>query len=231
MIKKIIVESLILILPLLTLFGCSNITPSAKPTVMPDFNEKYFLSDQPCIPPCWQGLTIGISTNDEILKKFADLEFAGADRLVIKQEHLPDFDPEADWVEGKIIVVDCKNRYRCMEVFVIHNKLREIIFRPDNGLKLADVIESFGNPDYLYPFLIDRPERDCEIEIIWIEKQLMLYSAKVGHSLEDIRNCHGVVQDGILPKDLIIVDVHYLPIEEIHHRLGRLTYTEYKGLK
>lgn len=213
----------------LALVGCE--APLDLPTARSDFNQTYILSDQPCSPPCWQGLTIGSSTGDEVLSTLSGLEFVDTSRLVVKQASVPDFDPNADWVEGKSIVVDCKSRPRCLYALVANDRLREILIKPDDGLMLANVIESFGNPDYLYPFFITGPSFDCMIEMIWVDKQLSLFSAKVGHKEDDISNCLGVRKDGILPKDLMIVDIHYLPIEEIHDRLNFQEYAEFQGTK
>lgn len=229
--KKEALMLLMLLCSALALFGCSSITPFSKKNDMPDFNETYILSNQPCSPPCWQGLTIGSSTGDEVLSTLSGLEFVDTNRLVVEKGSFPDFDPKADWVEGQSILVPCKNQRRCVDVVIVHDRLRAIIVKPEKGLMLADVIESFGNPDYLYPFFITGPSFDCMIEIIWVEKQLSLFSATVGHKEEDIDNCLGVAQDGILPKDLMIVDIKYLPIEEIHDRLNFQEYAEFQGIK
>lgn len=227
------IRLLILISVTLALFGCSTITPFGTQTDMPDFNDTYILSNQPCAPPCWQGLTIGSSPGDEVLSTLSGLEFVDTNRLVVENGSFPDFDPKADWGEGAAIRADCKNQRCCVDVVIVHDRLRSIRIhiQPDDGLMLADAIESFGNPDYLYPLLSTGPNFDCRIEIIWAEKQMELYSTWTGHNLDDVRNCHAVIKDGILPKDLTIVDVYYLPIEEIHDRLEWREYTEFQGTK
>jgi hypothetical protein len=242
--KKTILKLRILLPLAFSLVGCATEPPQALPTDTPVltntpdfnqaaisvFNQTYILSNQPCSPPCWQGLTIGSSTGDEVVATLSGLEFVA--RFVVNEPNrFPDFDPKAGWVEGQSILVYCQNQRRCMDMILVHDRLREIIIRPDDGLMLADAIESFGNPDYLYPLLSTGPKFDCRIEILWVEKQLELYSAWTGHNLEDVRNCHAVIKDGILPKDLIIADVYYLPIEEIHDRLEWREYTEFKGTK
>lgn len=221
-----------ILLPLaLSLFGCATVPPLDLPTNMHDFNQAYILTHQPCSPPCWQGLTIGLSTGDEVVSTLSGLEFVDTSRLVVDEGRFPDFDPKADWVEGAAIRADCKNQRCRVDAVIVQDKLRSIRIEPDDGLMLAEVIESFGSPDY-FRFILSTNPKYHEFEILWVEKQLLLYSPWPRHNPEDLSGYFDTQEDGFLPKDLNIVELLYLPIEEIHRALERREYfTEFKGTK
>jgi hypothetical protein len=227
--NKFAVNMPILIALTFMLFGCSSLAHQTKPTVMPDFNNKFFLADIPCSAPCWQGLTIGVSTENEVMATLSTLEFVKSNQLRVKEELVSDFNPE-NWVEGKDITVDCMNNRRepCLHLVIANDKLRNIDIELDDGLKLAEVINSFGEPDYVRGSYIGGDVIDCRIEFIWVEQQLNAYSTIFNQS-EDVKHCYNIDKGGILSDELVISEVHYLPIEYINSRLSRLIFIEYKA--
>ena len=89
MTKKEALKLLILLCLALSLVSCVTVPPLDLPTNMPDFNQTYILSNQPCSPPCWQDLTIGSSTGEEVVSTLSGLEFVNKSRLVVKDVRVP----------------------------------------------------------------------------------------------------------------------------------------------
>src|SRR5689334_21588698 len=78
----------------------------ATPTATPPSHDIDLFFNNPCSAPCWQGLVIGESTEDQVLEVLASLEFIFHKNLRIIPESVRDLNSE-NLVDGKLIVVTC----------------------------------------------------------------------------------------------------------------------------
>jgi len=209
-------------------YSCSSVQP-ALPTVIPNFNEIIFLTDIPCSAPCWNGLIIGLSTEDEVLAKISSMNFVDAIQVVPKS--LPDQNPEK-WVQGKEIIASCINRRDpCLRMGIANNKLRDIEIELDYGLVLDKVVNQFGNPSYIGYHSVGTDLIDCQIELIWPNEQLLLYSRIFSDPNEVNDECFIAGKEGTTTAGLIIKTAFYLPLEDIYIRIENDQLIPYQGLK
>ncbi len=211
--------------------SCSSSGQRVPPTVMPNFNEIIFLTDEPCTAPCWKGLEIGVSEEREVLTTVSALNFVDQKTIQIIPKSMPDLNPE-NWVQGKEIIITCVNRREpCLRLGIANDKLRDIEISLDYGLTLDAVIVHFGAPDYVGYEHMSRDTVDCRVELIWNKYQLVLYSI-VFTKPEDVDGrCFAVVQNGTPDASLLVEEVRYVPLEEVNLRIERDQLVDYRGTK
>lgn len=118
----------------------------APETLDPHEIDISLLTGEPCEPPCWYGITPGLTTDEEMVAILEGLPFFEADTLQLKAEPVISFDRKREvvyWGHGTVIVM----------------LLDDVVTTVDVGLyydvELQDLIELFGKPSgyfvYTYP--------------------------------------------------------------------------------
>ena len=60
-----------------TIQPTSTPAPTPTPIGWPATAEAVLFGDEPCAPPCWQGITPGVSTEEDVLRILEQLKTAG----------------------------------------------------------------------------------------------------------------------------------------------------------
>lgn len=214
------------------IYGCTSRHEAVIPTVSINFNDTVFLNNTPCFAPCWQDLRIGISTQNEVIAAISKFHFVNKNEIRTNPQLVVDFDTE-NMVDGAVIAISCINRLKpCIAITIANDKLRDIYIKLDNGLLINQVVERFGSPDYVKSHYIGSGEiTDCRTEIIWVEQQIILYSTFFTTEEEIYINCGLVDEIGVIAANLEILDVRFLPLEDIKERITRLSPKEFTGMK
>ncbi len=133
--------------------GCthlSEITEIPQATVSPvsnSFGDGGFLSESPCGPPCFYGITPGETTEEEA-------------KVIIQDEvslfkNCTSFDNTSiDGDKG----ITCEY---CGFTFD-ENFVSSVGFRPNERIELGQALEKIGEPDHLIPFSTSLPEYPLE---------------------------------------------------------------------
>lgn len=212
-------------------YGCTLSDRRSSATIVPNFNEMVFLTTDPCSAPCWQGLQMGISTKSEVMKTLSGLKFIDQEAIRIIPQSVPDLNSE-NWVQGDNIVITCMNRQEpCLRLTIANDKLRDINIVLDPGLTLEEVMDYFGNPDYVGSRKKGGDIIDCRVEMIWLKQKTILYSVFFKDS-EDVQNqCYSVDKSGTPSASLEIAEVRYLPLEDINRKIEDNQFANFVGVR
>jgi hypothetical protein len=227
-------KKIILLFVFLFMSGCSACSSSEyqiRPTVLPNFNETVFLTNVPCSAPCWQGLKIGVSSENEVMVTIPSLGFIDQKTIREISQTIPDLNPE-NWVQGKEIIATCINRWEpCLRLGIANGKLRDINLKLDYGLTLDRAIKHFGIPDYVGYIHIGGDVIDCRVELIWLNEQILLHSKIFSTSKNVNDECVVAEKNGAPSTGLIIEEVFYLPLQDIQVRIENHQLIPYRGIK
>lgn len=214
------------------LTNCSSLNQSGDSVVAPNFNDEIFLNETLCVAPCWNNLNIGESTEDDVLNVVLRMEFVKQNSLRILPQSMPDIIDNQKWVDGKQIIVNCINRSTpCLEIGIANNKLRDIQIELDYGLEIKDVIDKFGEPNYVGYEDIGGDVIDCRTLFIWENRQIALYSTVLNTQNDVSDYCYEVQQSGIVDTKIIIKQAMYLPVSDINRKIEINNLIEYLGIK
>jgi len=225
------IHATILVILLLLVSSCSYLGLEIKPTVSPSFRETSFLTATSCAAPCWRGLEIGTSSYSQVLDTISSLKYIDQKKIRISEMLVPDINPK-NWVPGKVITAFCienGNDKPCLKLTLANDKLRDIEIILNYDLKLSNIVEQLGNPDYVGYKNANTDQVLCEVELIWVNKQLVLRSTTFS-GLDAENYCYPVRDKGTPGAKLIITNVFFLPEEEIMQTIKNDQLTQYIGI-
>ena len=194
----------------ISLFGCGGDIASIDPELI----DKSMFTGVPCAAPCWHGLEIGKSNKSEVLSVLKTLSFVDPETIRIIPTSMPGSDSE-NWISGERMIVNCKKSgMPCLVLNVVEGRLRDIRSILNYKMTFAEVLEYLGSPDKV-GFTVCCPEAmECEIQLVWIEKQIVLTSTPfLGNKGCDKSNA--AFTTGLVDAGLEIGAVDYLPVEDI----------------
>jgi hypothetical protein len=195
--------------------SCSRTSPTSEETIEatlpPDYTDKSWLRDEPCKSPCWYGLNIGDTRKEQALSIIE-----GIPSLLPKQieEHESQYwDPEDGEVKiSEIISLPCKfpEKKICCQLEFVDELLMRIALFPNFPITFGEVVDWIGVPDYITARPIYPEIGNCEVRLIWINRQLMIkyfeYQESSGRDLcREISNTgHRVPID--LPVNIVYIE-------------------------
>ena len=129
-------KKLVMLFLMLFLASCS---PTAKtPSI---------LSDKLCGRTCWNNIVIGETTRDELLQIISNLPNVEPETITVSETNGPLFDGDISFVFNRE-PVNSKSAVN-ISAFTIDQIVVFIIFQGDLGLTIKDVIEEFGEPEWV----------------------------------------------------------------------------------
>jgi hypothetical protein len=199
-----VVRVYILILLIGGLAGCQVALPTPKPTLEAALMDQSLLTGKPCSAPCWYGLELGKSTKAEVLATLPDLSFA--DPTTIEEDAYGYWDLEIHQnLPATLISINCRQPQRqCADLTVSNDILVSIGLFPNYELKLGEVVDYLGVPDYVGS-VMEQDQTTCKIALWWINRQIRLErSVQNGQAL-----CEAVKAGNRLDPNLTIQRIYY----------------------
>jgi len=108
-----------------------------------------------CALPCWYGISIGKTTKQELLDILQSIPFVNRDSIAVIEStgvfkervyFTMERHPSLIYAQKSDSVLGVGN------IFVLNNKVSQIIFQGDLGLNIQQVVDIFGTPGYAIPF-------------------------------------------------------------------------------
>jgi hypothetical protein len=131
--------------------------------------DRSFITKQPCEAPCWYGLTLGVSTDDDIRAKLLQLAFV--DQATLFEQ--PMGSDGSDLLGFYFDCVYYNPPGSCGVLEVENGKLSKIMMAVQYLLSLQMVIDQLGTP--IYYTANPSPNEDiCVLEIFWPEKNIIV---------------------------------------------------------
>ena len=118
-----------------------SITP--EPTMVNSFGDGGLLSNEPCTPPCFYGITPGVTTEEEARSILVQKEVF---------ENCEEFDNSS--VGGNSQGIRCNH----FVVYFSDSMVFDLGFYPESKLTLGEIIAEHGEPDRLYTFSMSTPD-------------------------------------------------------------------------
>jgi hypothetical protein len=197
------------------LIGCANRSPVSTPTL--DQIDKSPFTGIPCAAPCWHGLVIGQSNENDVIATLPTLTFINQNTVNIHQmQSLPNLDPSI-WNKGVEVTAKCINidKKKCLTIRVVENKLTDIVTEMNYDISLDQAVIYLGNPDFIGFDRAVGEQMACRVYLVWKEKQLVLAS-KIFEELDAMeKNCYVVRDTGKISSSLLISEARYLSIKAI----------------
>lgn len=189
----------------LLIIGCSN--PS--PTPMPEQMDKSPFTGDPCAAPCWYGLIVGESSENEALSRISALTFIDPNSIqLFRVGSAPGLDPK-DYNYAAHVFANCiYPEEQCLILRTEAYTLTEIEVVLNYEITVGDAIGYLGVPDYVGYQYIGLEPLSCEINIVWQSKQLILVS-ETFEGYEAAKRCDAIQETGKEERDLLLSRVRY----------------------
>jgi hypothetical protein len=167
---------------------------SAYPT---DMVDQSWLSGQPCLAPCWQGLMPGVSSREEAIEIANSLTFVSGEMK-----------PMDSHAEGYVCKIPPESY--CVYMAFDDNKLNFVTLGIEYQLTVEQMVDMVGPPDGYVVSERQALKRTCDIEVLWISKQV-----KAIITYENDRGCTIFFLNNRFPQDIQVNSIDYLRPGEI----------------
>lgn len=104
-------------------------------------DDQSFLSEMVCEPPCWQGITPGVTTKEEALLILKGLPGIGPNSISTHGEPW--------WIFDDILYFEHSSRDWDGEVYILNSKVVIIDFYGDLGINFSEAIDQIGKPEFV----------------------------------------------------------------------------------
>lgn len=195
--------------------------PTPTPIQDPGLFDYTLITGEPCLPPCWQGLQVGVTSKEEAVKQIRSLSFIDADSEWEGELYSP-LPPDYEEIFLTGVVFDWKQPENepAVEMRFVDNRLALLSLSPNSTLRFVDVIALLGEPDLVG---LDPTGRSlyCTLELVWNKHQLRI-SDKEWTKEKKRELCRLVKENGNkIPKDLT---VDFIDVRSENYFSGSLNY-------
>jgi hypothetical protein len=187
-----------LLLCILFLTGCSALIPA--PSTPPAGIDTSLFTGVPCAVPCWHGLEVGRSAEDEVISTLQKLDYI--DQATVQINRRP---------SGVEIIANCTSPAReCLKFDVADDVLMKIVVGINYEIRADEAIEQLGEPHYLGVSAAEGEIAACEVYMIWRTSGLVLASTFDKNSDGAEKYCDVVRDTGKIPSGFIIAEARLI---------------------
>ncbi len=151
-------------------FGSTSCSEAMDESIV----DRSFLTEQPCSPPCWYGLELGKSTEEDMYTTLKSLPFVDQTTIVERG---------ATWQSdenARSITFDCLHPWHgskwCGDATFSADKLTMLWLSVNYDLTFETVVQRLGTPDYISygPYHVE--VGGCEVLLYWPKSQICVDS-------------------------------------------------------
>jgi hypothetical protein len=163
--------------------------------------DRSFLTDEPCKAPCWQGLELDKSPENEIIETLKELPFIDTSKI---------YTFSSSWLGddgAKSIVYDClyPRLEHCGTLRVSGDMLKELSYKVGYKLTLETIVSKLGPPDYIDYGPIHIDIGGCDLALYWPEQKIIaVYINKKAEPL-----CTAIQANEKIPPETLVTDLIY----------------------
>lgn len=190
--------------------------PTPTVTPLPEQMDKSLFTGAPCAAPCWHGLEVGKSNENDVIATLPSLSFIKQDSIQMHRTSMPGLN--GTYGPGVNVVAECINSTNtCLDVEIVNDVLTRIVVGLNYEIAVDKVIEYLGNPDSIGVAPIGGEYFVCEVHIVWIKNGLDLVSTfEAQESVEAVEKyCDVVYETGKVPSSMMILEARYLSDAEL----------------
>ena len=131
------------------------------------FIDKSFINKEPCVAPCWYGLELEKSTEEDVFKVLKQLPFVRQDSITQKG---------TGWMNdynATSISYQCSHQENatCGWIDISENRVVRISINVKYDLDFSSIVSELGEPDYIN-YYSPQHYTGCIITLDWPEKQI-----------------------------------------------------------
>ena len=171
--------------------------------------DKSFLTGVPCEPPCWHGILVDKTSEDEAHAILSNLEFINYNSA---RSWDSDNIAETSAIETRFRCMYEKSRV-CVSLTFDEGIVKSMWFKVSEDVTLDVAVEYLGPPEYveLHPW----GPSGCSIDLVWPDKGI-----EVSHTIDyEYETCLLISEEGLIPRDLPAIRVSYASLDyytEVH---------------
>lgn len=200
-------------------FGCSNPTPIPAISYTPSIEQmdKSPFTGVPCSAPCWQGLEVGKTHENEVIVLLPTLTFIDQNAIQMFRTSMPNYDFTASALGVNIIANCIDSDQECLNLKIVDDILTKIVVVFNYKIKADEGIGYLGNPDYIGVAPIGGEYFVCEVYLVWIDNGFALVSTfDAQKSIESVEKyCDAVYETGKIPSSMLLLEARYLSPAEL----------------
>lgn len=212
--------------------GCypySPIPATIANSPLPEEMDKSPFSGIPCAAPCWYGLEIGVSSENDVNSTLATLTFINQETIRRYRSSMPGID--GSYGAGLDVIANCRNNSNiCLEMSIVSDVLTRIFVKLNYQITQDEAIGYLGEPDLVGYGNLGSEKVICEVYLVWSGSRLVLASR-----FEDLEQaekyCYIVGDEGKAPSSLLILEARYLSEAELNAYLSSISskFFEFTG--
>jgi hypothetical protein len=136
-----------------------------------ELQDRSWLTGDPCAPPCWYGLEVDGSREEEVIAVFEALPFV--DPTSIETYVIGFSDPlTGDHYTATRIKISVIGN-STISATVGRGVLKRILFGLNYQITIGEIVDQIGLPDVIR-VIPDSNEEFCDASIYWLDKQLVV---------------------------------------------------------
>ena len=182
--------------------------------------DRSFLTKLPCTPPCWYGVKLDESNEDDVYNVLSELAFI--DQTTIKKT-------EYALHDEKYISYSCfylRNSH-CGGIYLSQGKVVQTWHQVSYDLTFEDAVNQLGPPDYIEYVLIRKEMSTCNISLTWLEKNIVVENSS-GWSW-GAKECNPISQKGGVQRNIEVNTITYMTREGFLDEPGEGTRIPWPG--
>ena len=177
--------------------------------------DQSFLTGEPCPAPCWYGLEIGVSTEEELLETLKKLSFV--DQESIHQVNNVFWPGEVAYA----IEYNCSRQsgYLCGDVGLVDQTIIYISQFLQYRLTLREVIDILGPPEYMDYYWMDPHNPQILVSFLWSEKSILASA-----NIKNINQIDDLIEGEALSADMLIESITYSVPDGFQREVNKLPW-------
>ena len=159
------------------LAGCTGLVPTPVEPMPAAIIDRSPFTGLPCSAPCWHGLVIGKSSQNEVRSILPTLPFLNQNTV----KYVPQVDVSGLTIDaappGTLVYADCvRPPQPCLKLTAAGDILARIDITLNYQISAGEAIADLGAPDYVGYQVMGAETVTCQVELVWSSKQLVLNS-------------------------------------------------------
>ena len=155
--------------------GCTLPSSTESATIDPALTDRSILTGKPCDAPCWYGIIVGASTEEDMIDTVSALPFLDPESMSSQAADYYDWSASIT-APGRMYYLKCRasGGGTCAAILAAEGVVKQVILRPNYILSFSDVVAELGDPESVR-FTPLGFERQCQLVLQWSSKGIMIF--------------------------------------------------------
>lgn len=234
--KNGITQVIILLISTIISASCYS-SPESTPTfpsIPIEFTDQSILTNIPCMAPCWNNLVPDKSSTQDALEVLTHTKFINPENIVIRNSVWWADTKDGELIPAIRILGLCAQPAEtiCAEILVVNDKVKQITISPKYKITFEEIIENWGDPDYMLSNPYGAECTGCIVSLFWSEFSANVISVD-RRCVEGGNICKLIYNGGKIPQSFIVEEIIYSgsmpPYAEDWNKDSRMPWTGFES--